>query len=99
MALQIGLHQDYDLLGVISTLQKEMRRRLWYTTLELNVQAALDFGTSPMVTASDYNTRPPFNDNDDDHLNDTILENITEKADAVPTQISILRLLASSLPL
>lgn len=35
--MQMGLHQDPDLLGVLSALQKEMRRRLWYTILEINV--------------------------------------------------------------
>ncbi|KAL4955757.1 hypothetical protein BDW69DRAFT_204151 [Aspergillus filifer] len=61
MAMQMGLHQDPDLLGEMSSQNKELRRRLWYTILEMNVQAAIDSGMSPMVTEDDYNTKPPGN--------------------------------------
>ncbi|KAL2823323.1 hypothetical protein BDW59DRAFT_148977 [Aspergillus cavernicola] len=59
MAMQMGLHQDPDFIGDMSLLQKELRRRLWYTILEMNVQAALDSGMSPMIMDGDYNTKPP----------------------------------------
>ncbi|KAJ5893193.1 transcriptional regulator family: Fungal Specific TF [Penicillium tannophilum] len=59
MAMQMGLHQDPDHLGDMSTGQKEIRRQLWYTILEMDVQAALDSGMAPMITHADYNTHPP----------------------------------------
>ncbi|CBF85626.1 uncharacterized protein ANIA_11793 [Aspergillus nidulans FGSC A4] len=59
MAMQMGLHQDPDQLGHMDSRQKHMRRRLWYTIMELNVQAAIDSGMPPMITDADYTTRPP----------------------------------------
>jgi hypothetical protein len=59
MAMQMGLHQDPNHLGDMDFRQKEIRRRLWYTILEMNIQAALDSGMAPMITESDYNTIPP----------------------------------------
>ncbi|KAJ6018311.1 transcriptional regulator family: Fungal Specific TF [Penicillium sp. IBT 35674x] len=59
MAMHMGLHQDPDHLGDMSTGQKELRRKLWYTILEMDVQAALDSGMAPMITHADYNTHPP----------------------------------------
>lgn len=59
MAMQMGLHQDPDYLGEIGVRQKEVRRRLWYTILEMNVQAALDSGMPPMIMDGDYNTVSP----------------------------------------
>ncbi|KAL5001764.1 hypothetical protein BDV10DRAFT_138176 [Aspergillus recurvatus] len=44
MAMQMGLHQDPDLLGQMNRQQKHIRRRLWYTIMEMNVQAATDSG-------------------------------------------------------
>ncbi|KAL2808455.1 hypothetical protein BJX63DRAFT_35259 [Aspergillus granulosus] len=59
MAMQMGFHQDPRFLGEMSVQQKDTRRRLWYAILEINVQAALDSGMSPMITPGDYNTKPP----------------------------------------
>lgn len=59
IAMQMGLHQDPELLGLMDIAEKELRRRLWYTILEINVQAAIDSGMSPMIADEDYNTRPP----------------------------------------
>lgn len=92
MAIQIGLHQDPDHLGEMTPLQKEIRRRLWYTILEMNVQASLDSGMCPMITADDYDTRPPSNLSDDD-LNDAKQDNDV----GIPTRASLQCLLASSI--
>ncbi|KAH1585865.1 hypothetical protein KXV51_004595 [Aspergillus fumigatus] len=98
MAMQMGFHQDPSNLGETSALQRELRRRLWYTILELNVQAALDSGMAPMITAAEYNTQPPSNLDDDDLL-EAYGETLPAKASSIPTQTSVLRLLADSLPL
>ncbi|KAF4181098.1 hypothetical protein CNMCM8694_005577 [Aspergillus lentulus] len=98
MAMQMGLHQDPSHLGETSVVQRELRRRLWYTILELNVQAALDSGMAPMITAAEYNTQPPSNLDDAD-LVEASGEGPRAKASSIPTQTSVLRLLADSLPL
>ncbi|KAF7136724.1 hypothetical protein CNMCM5793_006042 [Aspergillus hiratsukae] len=98
MAMQMGLHQDPVYLGNMSMLHRESRRRLWYTILELNVQAALDSGMAPMITAAEYNTQPPSNLDDDD-LVEARGEGPPVKAASIPTQTSVQRLLADSLPL
>lgn len=98
MAMQMGFHQDPSNLGETSVLQRELRRRLWYTILELNVQTALDSGMAPMITAAEYNTQPPSNLEDGDLL-ETHGEGPPAKASSIPTQTSVLRLLADSLPL
>ncbi|KAL4908865.1 hypothetical protein BDW74DRAFT_174093 [Aspergillus multicolor] len=67
MAMQMGLHQDPDLLGRMDTGEKNLRRRLWYTIIEMNLQAAIDAGMPPMVTDEDFNTKPP-SDMDDREL-------------------------------
>jgi hypothetical protein len=96
MAMQMGLHQDPNDLGPMSLLQKELRRRLWYTILEINVQAALDSGMPPTIAVSDYGTQPPSSFLDDE------LDNVTQQESStkmIPTPTSFQCLLASSLPL
>lgn len=43
-----------------------MRRRLWSQLIVLDVRAAQDRGTEPMIQQQDFNTLPPTNINDDD---------------------------------
>lgn len=94
MAIQMGLHQDPDHLGGMALLQKEIRRRLWYTILEMNVQAALDSGLRPMVTADEFDTRPPSNLSDEDLDNGTQADSPEEVA-PTPTRASFQCLLAT----
>ena len=69
MAMQMGLHQDPKFLGEMSSVQQKTRRQLWYTILELNLQAALDSGMLPMIALGDWNTQPP-SDKDPDNADD-----------------------------
>lgn len=64
MAMQMGLHQDPDCLGEMEMCEKEIRRRIWYTILEMEVQSALDSGMTCMISDKDYNTRLPSIVND-----------------------------------
>ncbi|KAJ5631925.1 transcriptional regulator family: Fungal Specific TF [Penicillium longicatenatum] len=98
MAMQMGLHQDPDHLGDMSAGQKEIRRQLWYTILEMNVQAALDSGMAPMITHADYNTLPPSGKILD--ANSTIRQdNLEQTYLTAQPQLSFQHLLAESLPL
>jgi hypothetical protein len=103
MAMHMGLHLDPDHLGEMNELQKQIRRRLWYTILEMNAQAALDSGMSPMIHDGDYNTQPPSNVSDRDLLHTTGQQQQEEEAlDGLfksSNQSSIQSILAESLPL
>lgn len=91
IAMQMGLHQDPDLLGQMDIEEKELRRRLWYTILEMNVHSAIDSGMSPMITDDDYNTRPPS-------TSDQTTEVQGQNVSAL-TKCSFQPLLAKSIPL
>lgn len=98
MAMQMGLHQDPNHIGDMSTGQKELRRQLWYTILEMNVQAALDSGMTPMITHADYNTHPPSGQNCD--TNSRIRQDQSEQTHTIAQpQPSFQHLLAESLSL
>jgi hypothetical protein len=65
VAMYIGLHRDPVFLPPMSVFMAEMRRRLWATILELSVQSSLDSGGPVLISAKDYDARPPGNFNDD----------------------------------
>lgn len=59
MSMQMGLHLEPSAIKEMCFRDQDIRRRLWYTILELNVQAALDSGVSPMISVADFTTMPP----------------------------------------
>lgn len=65
-AMSMGFHRDPRYSKRYSILHNEIRRRLWATILEINIQACLDFGMSPMISIEEFDTEPPSNINDDD---------------------------------
>jgi len=65
-AMQIGINRDPKHLPKMPILQAEVRRRLWYTILELLVQSSLDSAMPPRVSYDDFDTEPPSNNNDDE---------------------------------
>ncbi|KAF5017886.1 hypothetical protein F66182_10154 [Fusarium sp. NRRL 66182] len=64
-AMYMGLHRDPKHLGDMSVYRSEIRRRLWATIIELNLQSSYDAGGSPLLSPKHYDTRPPANINDD----------------------------------
>lgn len=98
MAMQMGLHQDPSSLGNMDLRQMEVRRRLWFTILEMNAQAALDSGMSPMITDRDYNTQPPSDLSDAD-LEGEEERQYWEKISANSARASFQCLLAHSITL
>lgn len=73
-AMQIGLHRDpRNIPAAISILQAEVRRRLWYTVLELAVQSSLDARMPPRISWDDFDTELPSHVNDD-QMNDLTTE-------------------------
>ncbi|KIV99661.1 uncharacterized protein PV09_08716 [Verruconis gallopava] len=98
-AMQMGLHRDPKHLPPMSTLQAELRRRLWATILEMLVQSSLDSALPPRISLSDFDTAAPV-DIEDHWIDDSTTEVPT--APAYPlgafTSTSIQKMLLASLP-
>ncbi|KAF4997179.1 hypothetical protein FGRMN_4074 [Fusarium graminum] len=65
-AVYMGLHRDPKVLANMSVYRSEIRRRLWATILELNLQTSYDAGGPPLLSSKHYDTQLPANLNDDD---------------------------------
>ncbi|KAL4980644.1 hypothetical protein BDW66DRAFT_147070 [Aspergillus desertorum] len=65
-AMLAGYHRDTSLYTKISPFNQEMRRRIWVTIVELDLQVSFERGMPPSVQESDYDTAPPLNVNDVD---------------------------------
>ncbi|KAF4159884.1 hypothetical protein CNMCM8927_001251 [Aspergillus lentulus] len=93
-AIYMGLHRDPGRLPQMTTFAIEMRRRLWNTILEVNLQSSLTSGSPPLFSLNDFDTAPPSNF-DDEQL---------EAHDAVPrpegdfTKVSMAVALRSTFP-
>jgi hypothetical protein len=98
LAMTAGYHRDPDNVSRISVFNKEMRRRMWATIVELDIQVSLDRGMAPSVQASAFDSAPPLNINDDE-----INEHTTEEPRSKPlqefTDCAFTCVLAQSLPL
>lgn len=98
-AMYMGLHRDPSCLADMSVYRAEVRRRLWATILELNLQSAYDAGGPPLISAKHYDTRLPAN-LDDSQLTD---ESDATKAPVNPpdtlTDMSVQLALLRSQPL
>ncbi|KAI1324551.1 hypothetical protein F5Y16DRAFT_301896 [Xylariaceae sp. FL0255] len=97
-AIQLGLHRDPNHFPSMNTLEAEVRRRLWATILELNIQTSLDSGTTPGISCSDFDTGPPANINDEDMDADTTACTLRHQPDEVVTQTSLQRFLFRNSP-
>lgn len=98
-AMFVGLHRDPQYLGDMTIYRAEMRRRLWATVLELNMQYSFEAGGSPLLSTAHYDTLPPANLNDEELTDETDNSRLTDKGPKVPTQASILRALLATMPL
>jgi hypothetical protein len=72
-ALTLGLHRDPEEFSDSNapTLQIELRRRLWYTIMELDVQASSSCCMPSLVQTIEYTCRYPSETNDEDLLVET----------------------------
>ncbi|KAH8673277.1 hypothetical protein BX600DRAFT_203011 [Xylariales sp. PMI_506] len=66
LAFTIGLHLDPSGIHSLSEFQREMRRRLWTTVLELSVMTSLDSTLPLLISTDDFTCGPPSNFNDTD---------------------------------
>jgi len=61
----LGIHRDGT--GVAhSAFKAQMRQRLWWELLVLDMKASEDRGNEPMIAEHSFNTRMPWNLNDED---------------------------------
>ncbi|KAJ6780976.1 hypothetical protein PWT90_05401 [Aphanocladium album] len=88
-AMHMGLHRDPSHLGKMPVYKAEMRRRLWVTILELNLQYSFEAGGMPLVSCEDYDTLPPA-DLNDDQLSD-IIDDVESRPSSggIATQMSV----------
>ncbi|KAK0122497.1 hypothetical protein ONS95_010727 [Cadophora gregata] len=63
-AMSMGLHQDPETYSEMSKLDKEMRRKLWTSLVELDMQFSLAAGMPAAVRSSNWNIRGLVNVDD-----------------------------------
>ncbi|KAI8946843.1 hypothetical protein F4801DRAFT_39738 [Xylaria longipes] len=95
-AMQIGLHRDPKHLPTMPLLEAEVRRRLWYTILELIVQSSLDSAMPPRISFEDFDTESPSNNNDSE-IDESTIELLPHPREKY-TSTSMQLLLIKSLP-
>ncbi|PLB48555.1 putative C6 transcription factor [Aspergillus steynii IBT 23096] len=81
-AMAMGLHRSPSHFGRMTPFWAEMRRRLWTTILEFDLQSSLDGGMPPSIDLDEYDCEPPSNYDDTD-----MTEEMTE--DAVPKDLGV----------
>ncbi|KAJ0120813.1 zn2cys6 transcription factor [Diaporthe amygdali] len=66
MAMTMGLHRDPDEFPQIRPFYAELRRRLWYTIVDMDLHLALACNLPGAVREGEYTCRPPSNLDDTD---------------------------------
>lgn len=99
IAQAAGLHREPTILSTkISVFDQEMRRRLWATILELELQMSIDRGMQAAVGPEGWDCRAPSNIDDEDF--DTPSKELpAPKSLAKYTRTSFLALAQQSAPL
>ncbi|OAL34894.1 hypothetical protein AYO20_05855 [Fonsecaea nubica] len=86
-AMAAGYHREPDSRAHISIFHREMRRRLWATAVELDLQATIERGMPPSLREEDFTSKPPLNI-DDDAISESVQEPPTPSALDAPTDTS-----------
>lgn len=94
----MGMHRDPARFGKMTPFWAEMRRRLWATILELELQASIDVGIPPSIDTDQYDCDLPSNLDDSD-LTEDLVEAPVAKERTVLTQCSFQTMFAQSFPL
>lgn len=65
--IAVGLHREPSHMAAkITVFHQEMRRRIWATVQEFDMQASFDHGLPTLVSQLHYDTNPPRNLDDED---------------------------------
>ena len=70
----MGLHRDPGDCKDFSIFERELRRKLWFSIVELDLQISLASGMPTTIRSSDFNCRLPINVDDSDVAEDTLKE-------------------------
>ncbi|KAL2846864.1 fungal-specific transcription factor domain-containing protein [Aspergillus pseudoustus] len=97
-AMIMGLHRDPLRFSKMTPFWAEMRRRLWATILELDLQASVDIGVTPTIDPDQYDCDLPSNCDDTD-LTEDMPSSPVNKDNIILTQTSFQTMLARSFPL
>ena len=65
LATAVGLHRENSSSG-LSPFTVEIRRRLWFGIIQLDIRSCEDRGSDPIILPGTFNTKKPANINDDD---------------------------------
>ncbi|OCK80873.1 hypothetical protein K432DRAFT_442833 [Lepidopterella palustris CBS 459.81] len=67
LAMASGMHRDPSLLaaGKTSEFEKEMRRRIWATMVEMELQASIEKGLPSSISGLDFDCPAPANTDDE----------------------------------
>ncbi|OBT79282.1 hypothetical protein VF21_01907 [Pseudogymnoascus sp. 05NY08] len=95
-AMQMGFHRDPASLPKIGILQGEMRRRLWATIIELNIQSSIGSGMPFLISEEEWDTAPPANI-DDIEISEATNDLVTPKPSSTLTQTSLQIMLLQSI--
>lgn len=97
--MSAGLHRDASILGgAVSVFSQEMRKRLWATSVELELQASFDRGMSASPVEISTQCGPPENIGDGDL--EVLAQQVPESKDVTMwTPTSYLRLSYKSINL
>jgi hypothetical protein len=96
-AMAAGYHREVIPAAKISPFSREMRRRLWVTIVELDLQASIERGMPPNLRIGDFNIKSPLNV-DDEKLKESMPESLVGMPIATLTNTSFQALLYRSLP-
>jgi hypothetical protein len=95
----VGLHREPSHMGgKIDAYNQEMRRRIWATIQEFDMQASFDHGLPTLLSQLHYDTNPPQNLDDED-FDDTTTTLPPSKPDTEYTFSSFQHLARQSLQL
>ncbi|KAK3941706.1 multidrug resistance regulator 1 [Diplogelasinospora grovesii] len=71
-AISVGLHREPSHMSdKISPFNQEMRRRIWATIQDFDMQASFDHGLPTLLSSLHYDVNPPRNIDDDEFDEDT----------------------------
>ncbi|KAK5445354.1 hypothetical protein LTS15_010135 [Exophiala xenobiotica] len=93
LATKLGLHRDPVALG-LNPFQSEIRRRLWWQILILDVRTAEDNDLDPIICEHSFDTKFPANVNDVD-LDVNMTEAVTESEHRTEMLYALTRLKVS----
>ncbi|KAI5462170.1 hypothetical protein BGZ63DRAFT_403434 [Mariannaea sp. PMI_226] len=97
--IAVGLHREPSHMAAkITVFHQEMRRRIWATVVEFDMQASFDHGLPTLVSQLHYDTNPPRNLDDED-FDESTTELPQSKAVKEYTYSSFQNLARQSLPL